>query len=500
MASVGYVADPFPLLVRPSRIRGNALAASEGAALAEQRCALTILEQRARAALRAPVSSFGPATERLFDVVSETEILVRVAPSGRLPRRFAARCLAEARRLRAGLEAEEAALRAVTRALARLDVAIRGSDEFPDREAIRVALGRRGIARLARLAASYRGEPEEGVRAGELALPGTGLLVDWRGRLRARDRIPASRIVLGPSLQSDAKRLAVRRGSLRAAADRARRRLASALAVVDAAWPEAGREIRARTRLVLPLSEPGLVSYSHMHRPGVSYVNLRGKSILDLADDLLHETAHHRLHAIEARTSLFPARHARRSEDETRYFSPWRRSMRPVRGIFHAAFTFSFRAELFRRILAAAKPARGRVGPLRVDARLAGWLRSEASRESRQVARAYRDLMDASRRGLLTASGRALLRNVRAAVRQAATARVVTETGTAQTRSLRTNGKPVRRGSSLRAGQDRTRSNVVGSRSSATLLGVVLSRSLRRRTWTVSRSPRSSRSTSTRDW
>src|SRR5207249_959327 len=84
-----------------------------------------------------------------------------------------------------------------------------------------------------------------------------------------------------------------------AARARARRRLGAALAIVDAAWPEAGEEIRLRTRLVLPLDEPGLVSFSLVSRPGVSFINLRGKSTLDLADDLLHETAHHRLHAIE---------------------------------------------------------------------------------------------------------------------------------------------------------------------------------------------------------
>src|SRR5207244_3649823 len=74
------------------------------------------------------------------------------------------------------------------------------------------------------------------------------------------------------------------------------------------AWPGAGREVRVRTRLVLPLDEPGLVSFSMASRPGVSFLNVRGKTILDLADDLLHETAHHRLHAIEERSRLFTNR------------------------------------------------------------------------------------------------------------------------------------------------------------------------------------------------
>jgi hypothetical protein len=107
----------------------------------------------------------------------------------------------------------------------------------------------------------------------------------------------------------------------------AMRRLGLALGVLDAAWPEAARETRARTRLVLPLDEPGLVSFSMASRPGVSYINLRGKSVLDLADDLLHETAHHRLHTIESRVRLF----VRTVPDspgggDLRYWSPWRRS------------------------------------------------------------------------------------------------------------------------------------------------------------------------------
>src|SRR5262249_37109149 len=180
----------------------------------------------------------------------------------------------------------------------------------------------RARVRLGRLAARYPGNPEEGLAPGELALPGTRWLVDRRGALHERAVVPGSAIVVGPPLRSARTRLRAvcdRRGAARAA-----RRLGKALALLDAAWSEAGGGVRRRTRLVLPLDEPGLVSFSLPDRPGVSFINLRGKSLVDLADDLLHETAHHRLHAIERRHALVSRTAA--SSDAPRFWSPWRRA------------------------------------------------------------------------------------------------------------------------------------------------------------------------------
>lgn len=312
--------------------------------------------------------------------MADSDLLPLTVPRGRIPRDFAQRCLAEARRRKAALLAESEALRVAERLGTSHD------------------LERRTLARLAKLASRYPGEPEEGLAPGELAIPGTALLVDRRGRVRLRDAIPGTRILLG----SDRERTGARR-------------LGLAVAIVEAAWPEAGAEIRARTRLVVPAQEPGLVSYSLLSRPGVSFINLRGKTLLDLADDLLHETAHHRLHAIEDTTPLFVASGDPAGGEEPRYFSPWRRMMRPVRGIYHAAYTFAFRAELFRRILRAARGHRGIVGPIHVDARRARRLREEARKETRRLGRSLRDLEDAAERDLLTRAGRRLLLRIRAA-------------------------------------------------------------------------------------
>ncbi len=156
----------------------------------------------------------------------------------------------------------------------------------------------------------------------------------------------------------------------------------------------------AHTHVVVPVSARGVVSYSMPDRPGASYINLRGKSRADLADDLLHETAHHRLHDLEELSAL------ERDDGEPRYVSPWRRGVRPLRGILHAAYTFTWRAELLRRMRDARTGAPG------------AWLRREMAFEIDALSSALGDLADASRRGLLTPAGerlrRALVPRVRA--------------------------------------------------------------------------------------
>ena len=393
-------ADAFPLLDLLSPRRPLE---AERAAWATAVASCRLLERRAIAAAREDPKVFGPATEALFDLVSRSDFLSAVAPSGRIPRDFASRCLREAARRKKAIAAEGEALRKVERL---------GGNGSATAEEIRARLGVSVVARLARLAASYPGEPEEGLRPGELAIPGTSYAIDRRRRLLRRETIPGSEIALGPPVVSKEE-------SGTPSASAAARRLGRALAVVDAAWSEAGQEIRAGTRLVLTPEERGLVSYSHLHRRGVSYIRLLGKTILDLADDLLHETAHHRLHALEERTTLFAS--APPDGEEVRYFSPWRRDLRPVRGIYHAAYTFSFRAELFRRIQRTARARGGRVGPLRLHAKRLRWLGEEARHERRQVLRAVRDLEDAASRGLLTSDGRRLLAEIgKAAVTKSA--------------------------------------------------------------------------------
>lgn len=297
------------------------------------------------------------------------------------------------------------------------------------------------VARLARALKRYPGNSEEGVMAGQLALPGTPYLVQFGEGLKVRSVLAGTRIIVAPSavMAAGAPGAAPVPGRRRRSgpsaskpmhgrpiggrvdlADRATlRRLEAALAVVDAAWPSAGRAIRIRTRLIVPLEEPGLVSYSLAARPGVTFLNLRGKRLVDLADDLLHETGHHALHTIERRTPIVRGSTAGASghlgqpgqlPGEPRYWSPWRRSLRPVRGLVHACYTFAFRAELFHRIVARADAFSGRCGPLRVTAALERELLSESRKEASAIASVLPRLLRPEAARCLTPAGVRLVR------------------------------------------------------------------------------------------
>jgi HEXXH motif-containing protein len=151
--------------------------------------------------------------------------------------------------------------------------------------------------------------------------------------------------------------------------------------------------------------EPGTVSYSHLARPGISYISVFRGSLVDLADDLLHETAHHRLHALQEVEDLLD------DEEETRFYSPWRRSLRPIHGILHGSYTFLFRAELFLRLAAGrGSSGRGRRG-LRGERRRA--LAAEGREELSRCRAALADLSRAGRGGLLTSSGRRLVESMK---------------------------------------------------------------------------------------
>ncbi len=163
--------------------------------------------------------------------------------------------------------------------------------------------------------------------------------------------------------------------------------------------------------MVVPVREPRLISYSLASRPGISFINLHGKRLIDLADDLLHETAHHRWNDLE---ELAPLLRRGAATDQVQAFdSPWRGTRRPLHGLLHGAYTFLFRAELFIRILESSRAHPG----LSVDPRQGGrrrWLRSEIHRELKGIGAALQDLGVASRERLLTGAGRRLLGELRA--------------------------------------------------------------------------------------
>jgi len=386
---------------------------------------------------------------RLFDEVSRTQHLTTLVPSGRIDPGFPGRCLRFAR-----LRLDDATfdLAAVVLGLRllhprpgslgvllqfredadqgrpadRIDLATIAGPAGPlsisltptgraggaRRQAMRVRAALRGT-RLTLKASSARGVviPAAGTRliapdleAGRRAGRGPG-----RGpalRLVRRDMIPGTSIVLAPVVTSSPRRLRVTREARGLG-----RRLARALRIVMVSWPEAHREIERRTFMVVPIREAGTVSYSMASRPGISFINVFGKSLVDLADDLLHETAHHRLHDLQEIVDLM------RSGPETlevqAFDSPWRGTRRPLHGVLHGAYTFLFRAELFQRVHRVA-----RQHPRTLAAELGpsgrAFVLTELRREKRRVASALRDLASAGRSGLLTPPGLGLLHDMRA--------------------------------------------------------------------------------------
>jgi len=122
-------------------------------------------------------------------------------------------------------------------------------------------------------------------------------------------------------------------------------RIGRVWAIIQEAWPEGQEVLALLTARIIPLKAKGVVSFSYRHRPGLSFINCFDRDNLDLIDDLIHENSHHHLNLLLRKQILY---HGDRNQQI--FYSPWRRSLRPLRGILHAAFTFTMGAMLFERL------------------------------------------------------------------------------------------------------------------------------------------------------
>ena len=179
-----------------------------------------------------------------------------------------------------------------------------------------------------------------------------------------------------------------------------------ALAILDTHFPDAGALVRSRIWRVVPVAEWATVSYSSAREPGVAYINVKSAPLLRLAEDLVHESVHIRLHEIESRSTLVT-----KSGQAERFYSPWRREWRPLRGLLHAVCTFTAGAMFFDRM---------RNGPWTATRKR--WLARRLLEENASVAMSLDVLEAASRRGLLTSAGRQVVRDAKAAHRALAPA------------------------------------------------------------------------------
>ncbi len=100
------------------------------------------------------------------------------------------------------------------------------------------------------------------------------------------------------------------------------------------------------TQKIIIVQSEGLVSYSFFHEPGISYINVIDRNLLQTIDDLIHENAHHHLNLILKKYKILKSKHTQKV-----FYSPWRKELRGIYAILHAVFTFSFGAKLFFEIV-----------------------------------------------------------------------------------------------------------------------------------------------------
>ncbi|MBL7664159.1 MAG: hypothetical protein JNM93_03415 [Bacteriovoracaceae bacterium] len=122
------------------------------------------------------------------------------------------------------------------------------------------------------------------------------------------------------------------------------KRLNTALKKLSEYVPASFERLKLFTSHIIPINDRGIVSYSSQELPGYSVINLYHRDDMDLLDDLLHENGHHHLNYYLNTQELII------EEEEQAYYSPWRKSMRPVRGIYHAFFTFYWALDLFQQL------------------------------------------------------------------------------------------------------------------------------------------------------
>jgi HEXXH motif-containing protein len=122
-------------------------------------------------------------------------------------------------------------------------------------------------------------------------------------------------------------------------------RIRRAWRAIQEAWPEGHEVLALLTSRIVPLKAMGVVSFSYRHRPGLSFINCFDRDNLDLIDDLIHENSHHHLNLLLRKHVMYYG-----DRNQQIFYSPWRRSLRPIRGILHAAFTFTMGALLFERL------------------------------------------------------------------------------------------------------------------------------------------------------
>tara|TARA_R100000656_G_scaffold107455_1_gene79606 strand:- start:20 stop:1384 length:1365 start_codon:yes stop_codon:yes gene_type:complete len=114
-----------------------------------------------------------------------------------------------------------------------------------------------------------------------------------------------------------------------------------AIQVIKKSSPRCYEALKTFTESIILIDEPGIVSYSLQSLPGYSNINVAERDFIDLVDDLIHENGHHILNAMLNAEELIE------EDDDKIFWSPWRQSLRPIRGMYHGYLTFCWAFTLF---------------------------------------------------------------------------------------------------------------------------------------------------------
>ncbi|MFM8541297.1 MAG: aKG-HExxH-type peptide beta-hydroxylase [Nitrospira sp.] len=207
------------------------------------------------------------------------------------------------------------------------------------------------------------------------------------------------RLTLGPTIiykrDKTPARISPTRGDIAA-------RIQRALGTIELAWPKGAQGLAHLTNRIVPLKAKGVVSFSYRHRPGLSFINVFDRDDLDLIDDLIHENSHHHLNLLLREAVLY-----RMDWNQEIFYSPWRRSFRPLRGILHATFTFTMGAILFERLSSFEARGEGRSvrGTIRLTPKQILRARFRCLEEVASVRYSLKDLAYARTLGWLTSAG-----------------------------------------------------------------------------------------------
>ena len=118
-------------------------------------------------------------------------------------------------------------------------------------------------------------------------------------------------------------------------------RIERALSLIKTHSPDSFTRFKHFTRRIVPIKQKEMVSDPLQTLPGHSFIDRYHRDEIDLLDDLLHENGHHQLNLHLIQGELL------REDPDQIYYSPWRRTLRPIRGIYHAHYTFFYALALF---------------------------------------------------------------------------------------------------------------------------------------------------------